>query len=581
MAIIRCPNCHLPFDSTSPHWTDVHNKHFCSQECSLEYEQKMHNQFVMQGLLASQRRQERVQAELQRQQAQQELAIAQAQAAAEQAEKNALLQKYGFNNASEAEKFIQKAIQYHNCSEDDDYETKLQKAEIEHKQHLEWEKEYNAERDKKIKERNELISSLMNEDQKEKYASIENFSEKSIDKDHSAKTILLMVLFPILWIIAYKLFLERFLYRFGFWSSLIAFIGLGGIIIYFLGKSSIKMKINKIAKIKGTDSFPFYPVSSADFCSIPNDLAFRNGLCTIGISILIAVAIFKLFKYMYVPYLGVILRIFSIIGIVVALVLCFVNTSIDDHKVTKNNITFESLTYYYQYKIIQYAREKLGTFLLNPDYFSEWQKASNPWEPKESYWLYTFLPEQENQEFTEKYGNLSGSGINSIEKFANFVSGGKNNNQISTIETESAYIKSLEDYIKMRDSNSEKDLSSEELENSKKDYDYISEHEKENFGNPRVAELLCELYFGSSEKGTHGKLYFENKKSFKDKKDEYYLTDELDLTKLAKIEENGRTKAKVQLKNYGKFANLRSNINKEMADYVGGEILELMYRKDI
>ncbi len=427
--ILRCANCHRQFEIYhTPGWISENYGSFCSWECHQEYQQKKEDRLRNEAArrntgLAAGSVLGIIKQSIDENRAQQQ---AQAQAAAEQAK---LLREYGFNNVTDAKRFIQEAILYHNCSEDDDLETKLQKAEIEHKEYLERKKEYNAkleqerkEREKEIKKINELISSLMNEEQKQKYAAIENFSKKSIDK--SPKILLLMVLFPVLWIIAYKLFLERFLYWFGFWSSLIAFIGLGGIIIYFLGISSTKMKINKIAKIKGNDSFPFYSVSSVDFGNLSEidfgylagDLAFRNGLCTIGISILIAVAIFKLFKYMYVPYLGVILRVFSIIVIGVAIVLGFVNISIDDeHKITKNNITFKSLTHYYRYKIIQYARKKLGTFLLNPNYFSEWQKASNPWKPKESYWLYTFLPEKENPEFKEKYGFLTSSKYFSID----------------------------------------------------------------------------------------------------------------------------------------------------------------------
>lgn len=484
---MRCDNCHREFEPHSYGTRENYFGHnFCSWACKEEWEQKIHNQTVMKGLLVRQRIQEQEQAELQRQQARQEMAIAQAQAAAE---KDELAKKYGFTSASNAEHFIQEAKWRFLCSESDDYETKLQKA----KEHREYKKQYDAERRKEKKERHEFIFSLMNEEQKKKNSSIARFSEKAIDKDHSVKSILLAILFPILWIIAYKLFLERFLYRFGFWSSLITFIGLGGIIIYFLGISSIKMKINKIAKIKGDDNFPFYPVSSAGFGTIPDDLAVRNDLCKNGgISILIAVAIFKFFGYVHVPYLGTILKVLSVVGCMLPIVF-FISSSGDGHKVTKNNIQFKSLTDYYQYRIIQYARKKLGQFILDGDDFSKWKNGKIRKNHNE-FWLYTFLPEKENREFTEKYGKFSSSGINCIE-------------QILKKDSKSKAVANSEKFNVVLDI---VNADFEKIDEKEKLYGVNEYHffDKEYFYSAENAPyVITEFLVGSDEKNTHGYLY--------------------------------------------------------------------------
>lgn len=418
---MRCDNCHREFKPHSYGTRENYFSHnFCSWACSEEWEQKIHNQNVMRGLLVRQRIQEQEQAELQRQQEQ--------QARQERyQELNATAKEYGFTDIAEALKYAKQAGVAGTTDENEFFEKAAEeKKEFEEfiRKHRAYIAERNEETEKNARYFREQLQSVMTEEQKEKFSILRRKSALLFDIGTLKKTLfaLELIFVPVLGILLYGVLPRsiNFLRIYGFWSTLFTSVAIALILKDPIEIAISKNRVKKVAEIKGDDDFPFYELS---FGYLSNSLHFNLSVyMRFGICLLITALVFRYSIYIPINYLKWILRILSVL-----LLVWVTNASIsserpkivDGFKITSDDRLAE-------YCIYKYIRKVLGPFCLpkeerggtsaDSDTFSEWciNDMLNLYG-----WKYTFLPDKENPEFKEKYGFLTTSKYFSFEDIKN------------------------------------------------------------------------------------------------------------------------------------------------------------------
>ncbi len=423
MSLMRCDNCHRQFDQFEYGAVKeaIPGHKFCSDACMREWEQKIHNQVVMQGLLASQRRQERAQAELQRQQEQQ------AQQERYQ-ELNATAKEYGFTDAQEALKYAKQAGVAGTTDENEFFEKAAEKKREFEKFREEWHAhmaESNSKTERNGRNYREQLRSVMTEEQKEKYSVLKEESAKlfDIEKLKNCLFALELISVPFLGILLYKILPRsiNFLRIYGFWSTLFTSVAIALILKEPIEIAISKNRVKKLAEIKGDDDFPFYELSFYSLSTIELRFCLEKSepsAMKYGVWVLFTTLVFRYGSYIPITYLKWGLRIFSILWLIWLIFF----EDMRDFKKVKDGFKFISTFDYEQYCVCKNIKKILGQFCLptergdcvtaTKDYFSEW--CTN--EVLTLYgWKYTFLPEKENPEFKEKYGFLTSSKYFSID----------------------------------------------------------------------------------------------------------------------------------------------------------------------
>lgn len=419
--MIRCPNCHLPFDPTSPHWT-WGGKHFCSQDCQLEYDQKRSDRLRSQtgdgfaagsvlGIIKEGMDEARAE-----QQARQERAQ----------ELNAAAKEYGFTDAAEALKWAKEAGVAGTTDETEFFEKAAEKKK-KFDEFVRENRAYIAKRNKEVEKNSrhfrKQLQSVMTEEQKEKQSVLRKESEHLFNIGTLKNTLfaLELIFVPVLGILLYC-FLPRsinFLRIYGFWTTLFTSVAIAFILKDPVEIAISKNRVKKIAEIKGDDDFPFYELSDG---YLRNSLRFSLSVyMRFGVCLLISILVFRYSIYIPIKYLKWILRIFSILLPVWVFIDDDQNNPEkikDGFKITRDDVN--------EYCIYKYIRKEIGPFCIprkdswgfsvDRDLFSDWciDDILNLYG-----WKYTFLPEKENPEFKEKYGFLTTSKYFSLEDIKN------------------------------------------------------------------------------------------------------------------------------------------------------------------
>lgn len=317
-----CKNCHNLFDYSR----GAISGEFCCYECEREYSDRKDRERIQTIAQVSAAVELKKQTEIMKQQQRQQQAQQQAQIAREnairqaqyRAELEVACKKYGVSEDivvswmksheySSIDEAVQKAKELNDASEKSykEFKEKVEKREAEFeridKEHL---KSLNSERQEKQKQINDVL-----------------LNYKDCNKE-SWRFLIIPAIFAVVGFIFYFVFRSKIYYvkQYGFWSTLLTFIGVGSFLPNFIFWSNFKKTIKKIARIKGDDQYPSYNLSKITrrdaALNAPiflNNFADAQLSMSIGIHLFLVIAVFKYFKYVHIPYVGVIARILVIL----------------------------------------------------------------------------------------------------------------------------------------------------------------------------------------------------------------------------------------------------------------------------
>ncbi|MDY5918573.1 MAG: hypothetical protein SPJ55_09220 [Treponema sp.] len=172
----------------------------------------------------------------------------------------------------------------------------------------------------------------------------------------------LPLIFAVIGFVLYFVFRAKiyFVKQYGFWSTLLTFIGLGSFLWNLIFWAKFRNIIKKIARIKGDDSYPSYNLSKITRCDpyskapvFLNNIGDARGALHIGIVLFCWIAVFKFFKYVHVPYMGVIARIL----VVLVPFIIWITYGVSDKKEKKDRENDSK-------KIRKYIEKKCGKVFL-------------------------------------------------------------------------------------------------------------------------------------------------------------------------------------------------------------------------
>lgn len=304
-------------------WRDNDFGPFCSSDCEEKfYVEKEKNELMQHVQFVNSMYQTKLlkdQTELMKQQQMKQQQEEYQKRLQEEAEVEEYCKNVGFSGADEARKWKER---YPDLDIDQLAEKKREIDEQSEKRYKEWEEEREqreaayARMDKKLLEK-------MNPEQQEKQKKINDvlLNYKACNSE-GWMFLLLPLIFAVLGFILYFVFRSKisFVKQYGFWSTLLTFIGFGSFLYSIIFWAKFKNTIKKIALIKGDDSYPSYNLSKIMREDIYSRAPiFLNNICNAraalnsGMVVFSWIAVFKFFKYVHVPYVGVIVRILVVL----------------------------------------------------------------------------------------------------------------------------------------------------------------------------------------------------------------------------------------------------------------------------
>lgn len=276
----------------------------------------------------------------------------------EEAELEEYCKKVGFNNADEARKWKE----IHPDLDIDQLAEKKREAVKRIEEDNKRSEEKRKQREAAYAQMDKELLEKMNPEQQEKQKKINDvLLNYKACKSEGWMFLLLPLIFAVLGFILYFVFRSKisFVKQYGFWSTVLTFIGFGSFLYSLIFWAEFKNTIKKIARIKGDDSYPSYNLSKLTRRNPYNGLVFLNNVdnarmsLNIGMVVFGWIAVFKFFKYVHVPYVGVIIRILVVL---VPLIIAITYGASD--KKNKKDMEINSK------KIRKYIEKKCGKVFL-------------------------------------------------------------------------------------------------------------------------------------------------------------------------------------------------------------------------
>ena len=344
-------------------WMDIGVGPFCNADCENKFRAEKNKNELMQHVQfvnsMYQTKLLKEQTELMKQQQMKQQQEEYQKRLQEEAELEEYCKKVGFNNANEARKWKE----IHPDLDIDQLAEKKREAVKRIEEDNKRSEEKRKQREAAYAQMDKELLEKMNPEQQEKQKKINDvlLNYKACNSD-DWMFLLLPLIFAVLGFILYFVFRSKisFVKQYGFWSTVLTFIGFGSFLYNLIFWAKFKNTIKKIARIKGDDSYPSYNLSKLTRRDPYKGLVFLKNVgdarmpLNIGMVVFSWIAVFKFFKYVHVPYVGVIIRILVIL-VPLIIEITYGASDKKDKKDTENDSK----------KIRKYIEKKCGKVFLD------------------------------------------------------------------------------------------------------------------------------------------------------------------------------------------------------------------------